>query len=1126
MGQFVKETTDVGGEGTPAPAGGLSIYIGDLVTTASDRAVLEAAARALSEAEMPAVLLANFDIGRQIDLVIATEHEVLVVEAKGNRTPVRGQANSAADWSARTGTGRWVPFRSPVRQADEARLALRDRLAMFFGSPPPYFPGAVIFAPQVPPKSEIPRSDFKVRIGDLTDLRTWVTQQNGSSGASLAQWRAFAAHLGLRVVSGVAAACDGNIDAAETLVDAYLNTFRATYRSKADELISLPCEGAPGVETSLGFAEAVAAGESIALIGRSGCGKTLAACRSSILAAERGRIPIFIGAKDFEGDFGRLLNREATLLGAPSSAALLAACQRLDRAVLLIIDGYNECAEWNHEALVRSIAAMGERYGANVAVTSQITLPLPELLGIPEVRLPPISEEAKLAIAGTAARSPIHSSARSWIGAVKTGLEARMIGELQDSIAEPGNRSSLFAALVRHRLGSHGAQAIRLLTLLAKTLSDRLSFSLAAREVDRVAEALGFDPALLDALDRAGLIVRRGTRVSFDHEMYLDVFAAEAVVRDADGDHRKILDALRQPLHRGRGAAIVGAIDDNQLQLAVLANVSIPEILADCLEGACGSFAQQWARKRANAVIVRMAEEAEALSFEYDETEYPPFRRTDAFAGSWSAADIGFANALPTAFVSGSFVEPVFEIIATTDKRLRSEFHRLRPALAGRKIGIRSGLFQLSYVHGRHGPMIGVVAKTLHVGSLRREPNAAAAIVRAWAGKDGLTHGQIYHLLMLDRITWDDGPLIASLLPAWLSETYRLAPYHLQLDLIQAAHFAHRAPDSLRQEIIDALHELPSEQHIFLSSLITEALASLGAFEDIEAEETAKLREQVRDLLERGDAEAGQLALTIWVCQFDHPFAGAYCQVVSELDPERRKTFLSLACSAAESRTTTFAYPLMVELVACGDPASGKLLQRWLNLPEANCPFPQDAVTEFMGAHLCLARLACPLPSKRPAPGRPAENALSAWAELLYWINRIDLPVEARRLACRTALSVLSRHDDGVAAATLHELNRCFLGDGLDRLPGDEPVHAQIDEFFSAEAAEICRRCLDRPELQSGYFAYRDLPEILQFAVAGLGRFGDLTDIPTLRSIAPMDALGSDAILAIARLEQRHLSAN
>ncbi len=110
------------------------------------------------------------------------------------------------------------------------------------------------------------------------------------------------------------------------------------------------------------------------------------------------------------------------------------------------------------------------------------------------------------------------------------------------------------------------------------------------------------------------------------------------------------------------------------------------------------------------------------------------------------------------------------------------------------------------------------------------------------------------------------------------------------------------------------------------------------------------------------------------------------------------------------------------------------------------------------------------------------------------------------------------------AAATLYELDRYFLGEGLDRLPGNEQVHTQIDKFFLAEAAAICRHCLDRPESQSGYFAYRDLPEILRFAVSGLGRFGDLTDIPTLRALARLDTLGSDVIRAIACLEQRHLS--
>ena len=87
MGGSLKNTSGAGLK--RVPAGDQAIYIGGLVTTASDRAVLEAVAGTLEDAEMPAVLLANFDIGRQIDLVVATEHQVLLVEAKGNRTPVR-----------------------------------------------------------------------------------------------------------------------------------------------------------------------------------------------------------------------------------------------------------------------------------------------------------------------------------------------------------------------------------------------------------------------------------------------------------------------------------------------------------------------------------------------------------------------------------------------------------------------------------------------------------------------------------------------------------------------------------------------------------------------------------------------------------------------------------------------------------------------------------------------------------------------------------------------------------------------------------------------------------------------------------------------------------------------------
>jgi hypothetical protein len=138
-------------------------------------------------------------------------------------------------------------------------------------------------------------------------------------------------------------------------------------------------------------------------------------------------------------------------------------------------------------------------------------------------------------------------------------------------------------------------------------------------------------------------------------------------------------------------------------------------------------------------------------------------------------------------------------------------------------------------------------------------------------------------------------------------------------------------------------------------------------------------------------------------------------------------------------------------------------------------------------------------------------------------MNRIDLSVDNRKRACSEARTVLAHDEAGVGAAILYELDHCYLGEGLDRLPGDEPVCTQLDNCFSSEAAEICRQCLRQPDVQQGYFAHTRLGEILQFAIGALGRFGEIGDIDTLRSLATTDALGRDAIRAIERLEQRLL---
>jgi hypothetical protein len=1100
----------------------ITFYIGDLVEHESDRAVLRETARVLEELGRPAVVMANIELGRQIDLVVALDDRALVIEAKGNRTAVRGSVNGT-EWQVLASSGKWKPFRNPLQQLAQASFALRDKLRTFVGSEVPYSREALIFCPAIPPNSDIPIGDFKAAIGGLSDLGRLLATP-GKLRLPLDRWHAFAQHLQLTRVSNVEVACDERLISAEMLILEYLSAFRETYAPASEELIPVECVGTAESLSLIDFAERCARGDSLLLRGSSGCGKTLAACRAGLVAIEDRRVPIFLYGRDFEGEVGTALNREVALLGAGTIRDLLMACRRLGLPILLLVDGYNECAEVHREALTRAIVATCRRYDGAVAITSQIALARGELLPVSEVMLALPSKDVKLAIASRRAKSDLTPAARSWIATVKSGLEARIIGEVQDRMAEPRNRSALFDAYVRGRLGLYGSEGIRILTSIAGLLSDRISFSLSVRDLDRLADAGGFQAGVIDQLEAAGLLVRRGDRASFGHEMYLDIFAAEAVARRAKGDIDVILGALKSPLHAGRGAALVGAIDDQGVQLAILLKLEDTNVVASCLAGECGSYAQAWAQSRAQTVLRRMADEAEHLSFEIDETCYPAFRRTDAFAEAWSPQDRAIIEALPDEFLAGRHVERMMSIIAATDLRLRSEFLRLRETIGDRKIGVRSGLFELCYVHGSNGPAIGTLVQRLHIGRLPQHIDSKASeILRAWVSRSDLTHGQVYVLLMLDQLAWDEGPFIAPRVPEMLRTMYRFAPYHLQLDLLQAAHFSHRASEAVKQEIIEALQELPNDQHIFLSTSVVEALQSLGALDDSEVEQIEPLRDQLRGLLARADADAAELAYTIWISQFDHPYAGAYCQVVEDLTPNERKQFLTLAGRAARL-DGFFSGILIIELAAYGDPAVAPIVARWLVFPSEREVMPQHAIRYFVTAHIALARLGCVLPPERPSPRNAAERALGACGEILFWLNRYDLPMGERLRACSDGLALLAKREDGAATAILHELNRCHLGEGLDRLPGDEPVCKALDEYFREDAAEICRSCLRLPELQKGYFVHSQRNELLEFAIVGLGRWGSIADVDMLRALARSEKLGRSAIQAIAHLEQRVLS--
>ena len=156
------------------------------------------------------------------------------------------------------------------------------------------------------------------------------------------------------------------------------------------------------------------------------------------------------------------------------------------------------------------------------------------------------------------------------LAAVSTGLEARLVGEVGNSVAPGSSRYALFDAFVRERLGSGASDGIRILSMVAAWLFERLAFSLTIREFDRLMDDNGVTGEQRRLVLGKGLLASRGDRVSFPHEMFLDAFAAEAIVRQARGSPVPVLRALAAPLHRTRRDLIIGAIDDDTKLEALL----------------------------------------------------------------------------------------------------------------------------------------------------------------------------------------------------------------------------------------------------------------------------------------------------------------------------------------------------------------------------------------------------------------------------------------------------------------------------------------------------------------------------------------------------------------------------
>jgi hypothetical protein len=618
------------------------------------------------------------------------------------------------------------------------------------------------------------------------------------------------------------------------------------------------------------------------------------------------------------------------------------------------------------------------------------------------------------------------------------------------------------------------------------------------------------------------LLIQRGDRISFSHELFFNVFAAEAVIRFAVGHVDPIVEALANPRHAERKEMIIGAIDDDVLLSQVLETITDYRVVESCLSGACGRYARMWVEARFPSILNRIGEEANRVRFMITDEGWMNVSIAPDTLEKWSKLDLAFLFCLPGLLVQGRYLSEILDIVSLLDSRIAQEASRLREEARERKTPLRDALFANIYVF-QHPVSTGLtyVCSNLNSIAFRRvRCKHLADTVHDKMAEPGLSAGQLYLLLTLCEHSVDRDILTAPLIQQTIGHYWVTAPYHLQLELVQAAGHCWEADEAERSALIATIDALQTN-NILLSTAMLEALQQLGALDESAEAHQIDVRIQVEKFLSEPETEENcSAAHNVYNAQFDHPLSSAYWEVVSELSEDERKIFLTMAAKGA-SDSHFFISCLLLDLVSFNDPSVGEIIGRWTEVPPLDSFMPGEAIEVFVIAHISLGRLECALPVQTSS-GNPSVDALTAYGEILYWLNRIDIAEEVRRSNCTEPLNVLLKN----AGVALDAVRQCAYVrfDGTSRFSGAEPVRLSIVDNFPEHIMEICRLALYSPDIQTGYFRHfseRDRVQVLDFALGILGQHGNEADVSLLRQFSDDLNQGQSAIKAIKNLEQR-----
>jgi len=983
------------------------LYLGAPIEIDSEQQFLARLRSDLQARGVGAVVFANFIAAkkRQTDFLIVVNSRVWHVELKHLTGPIIGGLNGA--WSIRQPNGTTKPLdhrENPYRQALECKYAISDDMREAAakealptppGGTPFYklFESVVCIFPRLHPGSNFP-GDHRVRVVGFDEFlqryRTGSTDHLWRAD----DWRKFAMRLNLYCAEDDDAR-SGEVVAAEDSIKAYLARFQNLVGCNLHELVPTTIDRDGNAQPSDILAGLLSEGIHAQLTGPSGCGKSHHAKHAGLRAAAAGRVPIFISAKEYQGELRSLLDRAVAPYHPNPASHLYAAATRLGIPLSLIVDGFNECRQDLQKQLLENVQALYLRWKMAVVFTTQSNIEMPMELRGPIISFRKLNDAEAISVFTSYATTQGDSSTRVTCTAFRTPYEISLAASCCEQLPATATRSQLLDTYLRRQLERTRSPAVarRCLRAIAWEMNEQFAESLTLIDAWQIIESVitreGASASLGDDLLRIGILdVARG-QCAFRHELLAGILIAEHIINDAK-DILVVCEQIRVPKNRRVADHVIGLLGSNEAVRSVLRAVPDAGLLLSAIHGELGDKAFSVARVDCLELLARAERCLDNLAVDSEVNPTSLWTMSVTGIPEWTEYEVALLDAMGLALCESWILERVLRLARCTEHAckevLASSVAESRPS--------RSEAFQSLFVLGslKGGSVLPVNRMiTTHRSRLHESVrgNDILALAKNEAATENPSPVILYVLCLLLR---SDSVKNPEAIPEFLKACWRTKVYHVRLEAVTLAQqLASTLEGTVHDDVKDWLGQLQTN-NLFLNTAIVEAMDAFGLIEPIVSIENATA--EFRAALENpDDLDAQQGAYSAWSKLFEEVFQNTYYDAFYSFKMPDRARLLTMAALGAPEHAFDADW-ILHDLVRSGEQSAEPAYIRWASHIEINSMCIQKTVSAFLWAHCGLATL-------REAPvqlsdlSTPERKSWQLLGEITFWQHRCPTGAEA-----------------------------------------------------------------------------------------------------------------------------------